>query len=147
MNRSVLRQETSRTSCVSNHPGGRASVGSHDHRIHQHIVFTLGACHKVDNMDRLTTTVAPDGCLRCDFTICVGDIILQVLHLALPHDRVSPSGSSSRLPCLSLAHTRRSLQTLWSSVVHDWSFCEDPAQSCRRLDDGPVSVDYIPHFW
>ena len=39
MNRIVLRQETSRTACVSNHLGGRSSVGSHGHRFHQHIVF------------------------------------------------------------------------------------------------------------
>ena len=39
VNRSVLRQETSRTACVSNHLGGRSSVGSHDHRFHQNIVF------------------------------------------------------------------------------------------------------------
>ena len=37
--------------------------------------------------------VVPDA----DFAICVGVIILQVLHLGLPHGRVSPSGSSSRM--------------------------------------------------
>ena len=39
VNRSVLRQETSRAACVSNYPGGRLSFGSHDYRFHQHIVF------------------------------------------------------------------------------------------------------------
>ena len=39
VNRSVLRQDTSRTACVSNNLGGRSSVGSHNHRFHQHIVF------------------------------------------------------------------------------------------------------------
>ena len=39
VNRSVLRHGTSRTVCVSNHLGGRSSVGSHDYRFPQHIVF------------------------------------------------------------------------------------------------------------
>ena len=75
----------------------RSSVGSHDH-----ILFsTLGACYKVDNIGRLTTSVAPDA----DFAICVGVIILQVLHLDLAHSHASLSGSSSRMSGLSLART------------------------------------------
>ena len=42
--------------------------------------------------------IAPDG----DFAICVGVIILQVLHLALPHGHVSPSGSLLRVSGLRL---------------------------------------------
>ena len=38
-------------------------------------------------MLHLSLIVAPDA----DFAICVGVIILQVLHLALPHGHVSPS--------------------------------------------------------
>ena len=64
-----------------------------------------------------------------DFTICVTVIILQVLHLALPH-----GGSSSRMSGLSLARTRRS-RSLGSSVGHGRSFCEDLAQNARRLND------------
>ena len=61
-----LRQETSRTACVSNHLSGRSSVSSHDHRFHQHIFSTLCACYKEDNFGRLTTGVAPklDCCPR-----------------------------------------------------------------------------------
>ena len=64
VNRSVLQQETSRTAIVSNHAGGRSSIGSHDHRFHQDIVFH--AYYKVDNIGRLTTSVAPkfDDCPR-----------------------------------------------------------------------------------
>ena len=76
--------------------------------------------------------LAPDA----DFAICVGVIILQVLHLALPHGRVSPSASSSRLSGLSLARTRRS-NRLGSSLGHGRSFCKDLAQSARGLNDGP----------
>ena len=47
-----------------------------------------------------------------DFAICVGIIILSVLHLALQHGRVSPSGSSSRMSGLSLARTRKSRRLL-----------------------------------
>ena len=53
MNRSVLRQETSRTACVSNHPGGRSSVGSYVTGFTNILFFTLGACNKVDNIGRL----------------------------------------------------------------------------------------------
>ena len=38
-------------------------------------------------------------------------------------------------------------QTLGFSVGHGRSFCKDLAQSSRGLNDGPVFVDYIPHFW
>ena len=67
VNRSVLRQETSRTACVSNYLGGRSSVGSHDHRFTNILFSTLGACYKVDKIGRLTTSVAPklDCCPRC----------------------------------------------------------------------------------
>ena len=71
---------------------------------------------------------------------------MQVLHLALPHGRVSPGGSSSRVSGLNLAHTRRS-RTLGSSVGHNRSVCEDLAQSVRGLSDGPVFVVYTIHFW
>ena len=47
-----------------------------------------------------------------DLAICVGFIVLQVLHLALPHGRVSPSVSSSRVSSLSLARTRKSRRLL-----------------------------------
>ena len=84
VNSSVLRQGTSRTACVSSHLGGRSSVGSHDHRFYQHIVFhTWCILH-------LSLIVVPDA----DFAICVV-IILQVLQLALLHCHVSTSGSSS----------------------------------------------------
>ena len=53
----------------------------------------------------LSLMVAPD-------LEIVGVIILQVLHLALPHGRVSPSGSSSRMSGLSLACTRRTRRLL-----------------------------------
>ena len=59
----------------------------------------------------LSLMVAPDA----DFAICVEVNILQVLHLALPHGRVSPSGSSSRMSGLSFAHIRRS-RRLWISI-------------------------------
>ena len=78
------------------------------------IMFSpLGACYKVDNIGHLTTSVAPklDCCPRRFRNLC-GGIILQVLHLALPHGRVSPSGSSSRMSGLSLARTRRSRRLL-----------------------------------
>ena len=65
--------------------------------------------------------IAPEA----DFAICVGVIILQVLHLALPHGRVSPSGSSSRA-------YKKIPQTLGSSVGHDRSFCEDLSQSATE---------------
>ena len=108
VNRSVLRQKTSRNACVSNHLGGRYPL-VHMITGFTNILFsTLGACYKVDNIGRLTTGVAPDA----DFAICVWVIILQVLHLALPHGRVSPSGSSSRMSGLSLARTRRSRKLL-----------------------------------
>ena len=63
---SVLRQETSRTACVYSYLGGRSSVGSQDHRFHQILFSTLGACYKADNIGRLTTSVAPklDCCPR-----------------------------------------------------------------------------------
>ena len=48
-------------------------------------------------MLHLSLIVAPDA----DFAIYVGANILQVLHLALPQGRVSPSGSSSRMSGLS----------------------------------------------
>ena len=76
--------------------------------------------------------IAPDA----DFAFCVGVITLQVLHLALPHGRVSPSGSSSRVSGLGLA------RTLGSSVGHDRSFCEDRVQSDRGINDGSEFVDY-----
>ena len=94
-------------------------------------------------MLHLSLIVAPDA----DFAICVGVIILQVLHLVLPHGRVSPSGSSSRMPGLSLARIRRSHRLLGLLLGHGRSFCKDLAQSARGLNDGPVFVDYIPHFW
>ena len=62
-------------------------------------------------MLHLSLIVAPDA----DFTICVGVIILQVLHLALPHGRVSPSGSSFRMSGLSLAYRRP--KSLWDLLV------------------------------
>ena len=70
---------------------------------------TLGVCCKVDNIVlqlvlHISLVVAPDA----DFAICLGVIILQVLHLALPHGRVSTRGSSSRMSGLSLARSRRS---------------------------------------
>ena len=37
-------------------------------------------------------------------------------------------------------------QTLGSSVGHGRSFSKDLAQSARGLNNGPVFVDYIPHF-
>ena len=83
MNRSVLRQETSRTACVSNHPNGHPLV--HMTTGLTNILFsTLGACYKVHNIGHLTTSVAPkfDVAPDADFPICVGVIILQVLHLA-----------------------------------------------------------------
>ena len=52
--------------------------------------------------------VAPNA----DFAICVEVIILQVLFLALPHGRVSPSGSSSCMSGFSLACTRRARRLL-----------------------------------
>ena len=79
-----------------------------------------------------------------DFAICVGFIILQILHLPLPHGCVSPSGSSSRMFGLSLARRRRSRR---SSIGHDRSFCEDLARSARGLNKRSVFVDYIPHYW
>ena len=84
--------------------------------------------------------------LDADFAICVGVIILQVLHLALPHGRVSPSGSSSRMSDLKLARTRRS-RRLESSVGHGRSFCKVLAQSAKGLNNRLVFVDYVPHFW
>ena len=81
----------------------------------------------------LSLMVAPDA----DFAICVGVIILQVLHLALPQGRGSPSGSPSRMSDL----------TLGSSVGHGRYFCKDLTQSARGLNDGPLFNNYIPHFW
>ena len=62
--RSFLRQETSRTACVSNH-----LVPPLIHMItgFTNVLFsTLSACYKVANIDRLTTGVAPklDSCPR-----------------------------------------------------------------------------------
>ena len=110
VNRSVLRQETSRTACFqSSHPL------VHMITVFTNILFsTLGACYKVDNIGRPTTGVAPklDGCPRCWLRDLCGGYYFAGLHLALPHGRVSPSGSSSRLSGLSLARIRRSHRLL-----------------------------------
>ena len=58
-----------------------------------------------------------------------GVIILQVLHLALLHGRVSPSGSSSRMSSL----YKKIPQTLGSSAGHGRSFCKD--LSLKVLED------------
>ena len=55
---------------------------------------TLGPCYKVDNIGRLTTSVAPDA----DFVINGGLSFCRFYYLALTHGRVSPSGSSSCMP-------------------------------------------------
>ena len=116
VNRSVLRQETSRTACVfqsSRWPFIRWFTWSpllptyccphFVHVIRQTILIVLQLVLHISFM------VAPDP----DFAICLGIIILQILHLALPHGRVSPSGSSSRISGLSLACTKRSRRLLW----------------------------------
>ena len=64
VNRSVLRQETSRTAWVSK-PGGYPLV--HTISGFTNILFSaLGACYKIDNISRFTTSVAPklDNCRR-----------------------------------------------------------------------------------
>ena len=59
MNRNVLRQETSRTACVSDLPDGRLFVYHMITGLINILFSTLGACYKVDNIDRLTVSVAP----------------------------------------------------------------------------------------
>ena len=73
---------------------------------------TLGACYKVDTLVVLQLVLHLSLIVAPLTAICVEVIILQVLHLALPHGRVSPSGSSSRMSGLSLARARRSHRLL-----------------------------------
>ena len=94
-------------------------------------------------MLHLSLIVARDG----DFAICVRVIILQVLHLALPHGRVYPKWFIITHVWFELATYKKIPQTLGSSVGHGRSFREDLAQSARERNDWPVFVDYIPHFW
>ena len=115
-----------------------------------YILFSaLGACYKVDNIGRLTTGVASklDGfpwplTLRSVW----GLSFCRFLHLALSHGRVSPGGSSSRPVSFELGTYKKIPQTLGSSVGHGRLFCEELAQSAGGRNDGPVFVDYIPHF-
>ena len=88
----------------------------------------------------LSLIIAPDA----DFAVCVGVIILQVLHLALPHGSCPPAWFIITHVWFELPTYKK---TLGSSVGHGRSFCKDLAQSARGLNDVPVFVDDIPHFW
>ena len=109
---------------------------------------TLGACYKVDNIGRLTTSAAPklNGCLRCwHRDLCWG------CHFA---GFASCFAARSCLPkwfiitCVwfEVGTYKKIPQTLGSFVGHGRSFCEDLAQSARGLNDRSVFIDYILHF-
>ena len=132
VNRSVLRQETSRTACVSNHLGPLVHMISGFTNI---LFSTLGACYKVDNIGRLTSSVAPklDCCPRRWLRdLCVG------YHFA---GFASCFAARSCLPkwfiithvWFELGTHKKIPQTLGSSVGHSRSFCKDLAQSARGL--------------
>ena len=67
VSRRVVRQETSRTACVSNYPGVAVHPLVHMITGFTNILFiTHAACYMVENIGRLTTSVAPklDDCPR-----------------------------------------------------------------------------------
>ena len=110
---------------------------------------TLGACYKVENIGRRSTSVAPklDFCPRRWLrNLCRG------YHLA---GFASYFAAGSCLPkwfiithaWFELGRYKKIPQILGSSVGHGRSFCKDLAESARRLSDGPEFVDCIHHFW
>ena len=110
---------------------------------------TLGACNKVDNIGRLTTGVAPklDCCPRRWRRDLLWGYHFAGFASCFAARMCVPKWFITTHVWFELATYKKIPQTLGSSVGHGRSFCKDLAQSAGGLNDGPVFVDYFPHFW
>ena len=123
--------------------------------VHMITVFTnilfsiLGEFYKVDNIGRLTTSVAPkfDGCPRRLLHDLCGGHHFEGLAFCFTARSCLTKWFIITHVLFALGTYKKIPKTLGPSVGYGLSLCEDLARSARRLNDGPVFVDYIPHFW
>ena len=110
---------------------------------------TLCTCYKVDKIGRLTSSVAPmlDDRPRCWFRdLCRGYHFAGFASCFAVRSWLRLWFIITRV-WFELSTYKKIPQTLGSFVGHNWSFCEDHAQSTGGLSKGPVLFDYIPYFW
>ena len=113
------------------------------------MLSTLGACNKVDNIGCLTTGVAPklDYCPRRWLRDLRGGYHFASFASCFAARSCLPTWFIITHVWFELGTYKKIPQTLGSSVGHGRSFCKDLAQSAGGLNDGPVFVNYFPHFW
>ena len=94
-------------------------------------------------MLHLSLVVAPDA----DFAICVGGDHFAGFASYFAARSCLPKWFIIAHVWFELVTYKKIPQPRGSSVGHGRSFCKDLGQSARGLNDGPVFVIYIPHFW